>query len=115
MPGQPGSTTGLIWAKGWSWLSGGIESPFPRWEAKLQALDPEADYDLFSWDDRSTRRMTGEQLMMKGFDVTIGEKPGSALFTYKRVCVTSSLQGGGPEQSPEQIASGLRPLAMTLS
>jgi alpha-galactosidase len=61
------------------------KSPFPRWEAKLQALDPETDYDLFSWDDRSTQRVTGTQLMTKGFDVTIGEKPGSALFTYKRV------------------------------
>jgi alpha-galactosidase len=61
------------------------ESPFPRWEAKLQALDPEANYDLCSWDDRSTRRVSGKQLMTKGFDVTIGEKPGSALFTYQRV------------------------------
>ena len=29
--------------------------------------------------------MSGKQLMTEGFDVTIGEKPGSALFTYKRV------------------------------
>jgi alpha-galactosidase len=61
------------------------ESPFPRWEAKLQALDPGADYDLFSWDDRSTRRMTGKQLIVEGFAVSIDDKPGSALFTYKRV------------------------------
>ena len=61
------------------------ESPFPRWEARLQGLEPEADYDLFSWDDQGTRRMTGSQLMMEGFVVTIDGKPGSALFTYKRV------------------------------
>jgi alpha-galactosidase len=59
-------------------------SPFPRWEAGLQALDPDADYDLYSWDDRGTRRMTGRQLMAEGFTVTIDDKPGSALFTYKR-------------------------------
>jgi alpha-galactosidase len=61
------------------------ESPFPRWEAKLQGLEPEADYDLFSWDDRSTRRMTGKQLIVEGFAVSIDNKPGSALFTYKHV------------------------------
>jgi alpha-galactosidase len=61
------------------------ESPFPHWEAKLRALDPEGDYDLFSWDDRSTQRMAGRQLTAEGFGVTIADKPGSALFTYKRV------------------------------
>ena len=60
-------------------------SPFPRWEAKLQALDPKADYDLFSWDNGSTQRMAGRQLVAEGFAVTIADKPGSALFTYKRV------------------------------
>jgi hypothetical protein len=60
-------------------------SPFPHWEAKLQALDPGADYDLFSWDDGSTQRRTGRQLVTEGFTVTIADKPGSALFTYKRV------------------------------
>jgi len=57
------------------------ESPFPRWEAKLQALDPKADYDLYSWDDRSIQRTTGQQLVAEGFAVTIADKPGSALFT----------------------------------
>ena len=60
-------------------------SPFPCWEAKLQALDPEAEYELYSWDDHRTQRMTGEQLVAEGFTVTIDDKPGSALFTYKRV------------------------------
>jgi len=60
-------------------------SPFPCWEAKLQALDPEADYELLSWDDRSTQRVSGKQLVEDGFDVTITSGPGSALFTYKRV------------------------------
>ncbi|MCX6030502.1 MAG: alpha-galactosidase [Chloroflexi bacterium] len=61
------------------------ESPFSRWEAKLQGLDPESDYDLLSWDDQSTWRMTGKQFLEEGFAVTIAAKPGSALFTYQRV------------------------------
>jgi len=60
-------------------------SPFPEWEAKLQALDPEAEYELYSWDDRSIRRMSGKHLMAEGYAVTIADKPGSALFTYRRV------------------------------
>ena len=39
---------------------------------------------LFSWDNPSTRRVTGQQLMAEGFAVTIDDKPGSALFTYRR-------------------------------
>jgi len=61
------------------------ESPFSLWEAKLQGLDPESDYDLLSWDDQSTWRMTGKQLLEEGFVVIIVDKPGSALFTYQRV------------------------------
>ena len=51
-------------------------SPFAHWEAKLQALDPDADYDLFSWDGRGTQRMTGRQLLAEGFAVAIMDKPG---------------------------------------
>ena len=59
-------------------------SPFPHWEAKLQALEHGAAYELHSWDDSSTRRMSGQTLMKDGFAVVIGDKPGSALFTYRR-------------------------------
>ena len=38
-----------------------------------------------SWDDGHTWRSLGRALMTDGFDVTITDKPGSALFTYKRV------------------------------
>ncbi|MCB9153726.1 MAG: alpha-galactosidase [Caldilineae bacterium] len=61
------------------------ESPFPRWDAALKGLDPAASYELLSWDDRSVRRMAGEMLMVDGFSVLIEERPGSALFTYKRI------------------------------
>ncbi|MBX7237058.1 MAG: alpha-galactosidase [Caldilineales bacterium] len=60
------------------------ESPFPRWEARLKGLAPEASYQLVSLDDGSIRHMSGEALMYGGFIVTINEKPGSALFTYRR-------------------------------
>jgi len=60
------------------------ESPFPCWQAKLQALDPEAEYELYSWDDNSTRRVYGKALMTEGIGITIEEKPGSVLLVYKR-------------------------------
>jgi len=61
------------------------QSSFSRWEAKLEALDPDAAYDLYSWDDQCTRRISGSALRVDGFTVAIEEKPGTALFTYKRV------------------------------
>jgi alpha-galactosidase len=59
-------------------------SPFPCWQAKLQALDPDAEYELYSHDDHSTRSVSGRRLMEEGFPVSIDEKPGSVLFTYRR-------------------------------
>ncbi len=61
------------------------ECPFPYWQAKLKALDPEAKYELYSWDDHSTRRMSGKALMTEGLGIAIEEKPGSVLFVYKCV------------------------------
>ena len=66
--------------------------PFPRWEAKLQALDLGADYELHSWDDTrnggNTRRMSGKALTADGFALPIAKKPGAALFTYRRIDLT---------------------------
>ena len=59
-------------------------SPFPCWEARLQALEPGGTYDLYSWDNKTTWRMSGQQLMAGGLSVTIDEAPGSVLFTYSR-------------------------------
>ena len=61
------------------------ESPFPSAQLKLIALDPKADYDLYSWDDHSTQRASGRALMTDGLDLVIEEVPGSALVVYKRV------------------------------
>jgi alpha-galactosidase len=60
-------------------------APFSRWEAAAQGLDAGAEYELTSWDDQGTRRMSGRALMSGGLVVTIDEKPGSALFTYRRL------------------------------
>jgi alpha-galactosidase len=61
------------------------ESPFPQWEAKLQGLEPDANYELYSWDNKETRRISGSALMTEGFVVVIAERPGSALFRYQRM------------------------------
>jgi alpha-galactosidase len=59
--------------------------PFPNWQAQLKALDPEAEYELTSWDDRSIRRIYGKALMTEGIAITVEEKPGSVLLVYTRV------------------------------
>ncbi len=60
-------------------------SPFSRWEAAARALDADADYELTSWDGQAGRLLSGKALMDGGLVVTVDEKPGSALFTYRRL------------------------------
>jgi len=66
-------------------------SPFAEWQATLQGLVSEGTYLLTAWDtpaasdsDRSWQS-SGKELMTAGFPVAIGERPGAALFTYRRV------------------------------
>lgn len=61
------------------------QAPFSCWEATLQGVVSQGEYELYSWDDQSTLRMPGAALMDDGFAVTIRERPGSALYTYRRV------------------------------
>jgi alpha-galactosidase len=63
------------------------ESPFHYGQLKLKALDPEAEYDVSSRDDDSSRprRVSGRALMTEGLGITIEAKPGSVLLVYKRV------------------------------
>jgi alpha-galactosidase len=60
-------------------------APFATWEAQLEALEAAAEYEVTAWDEQRTWRASGRQLMSEGFAVTIREKPGAALFTYRRV------------------------------
>ena len=61
------------------------ESPFPRLETTLRGLDPEAQYEWRSLDTGAIARVSGRELLEKGIVIEIGDKPGSALFVYKRV------------------------------
>jgi len=50
----------------------------------LRELDPTATYEVRNQDTGEVMVATGEELMTRGFSVKIGERPGSALFFYRR-------------------------------
>jgi alpha-galactosidase len=52
---------------------------------RLSGLDPKARYEIRNLDSETPERASGKDLMDKGLTVTIGEKPGAAVLTYKRV------------------------------
>ncbi len=60
------------------------ESPFSAVQVKLKALDLEAEFHLYSWDDHRTWRMSGRTLMNDGLSIVIKEKSGAVLFVHKR-------------------------------
>ena len=60
------------------------ESPYEAARFKLGGLDPDARYTVTDLDTRSTTEATGRQLVERGLPVTIQERPGSALITYRR-------------------------------
>lgn len=60
-------------------------SPFPRLEAPLRGLEPGARYEWRSLDGGAVSERSGRELVEQGICVEIAEKPGSALFIYKRV------------------------------
>jgi alpha-galactosidase len=60
-------------------------SPFTRMDAMLRGLEPDVRYEVRSMDGAQATRRTGRQLMETGIPIEIVEKPGSALFIYKRL------------------------------
>ena len=54
-------------------------------QAALQGLEPEATYEVESLDGKATVEATGADLMAEGLKVEIDEKPGSAVFVYRKV------------------------------
>ena len=60
-------------------------SPFPRLEAKLHGLDPEARYQVRDEDTGAAEEHTGQQLTDRGLTVDIADQPGSALLWYRRL------------------------------
>ncbi|MCE5199024.1 MAG: alpha-galactosidase [Armatimonadota bacterium] len=62
------------------------QSPFSKLDAaKLQALEPDGIYEIRSFDSDQVKQYSGTDLMEKGFPIVINEKPGSAVFVYKKV------------------------------
>jgi len=57
--------------------------PYVSAQYKLRALTPEADYVVTNLDGSETRS-SGKELMEPGLLVTIPQKPGAALLTYKK-------------------------------
>ena len=51
----------------------------------LQGLDPAANYEVTDLDLGKPRQMSGRELMEKGLLVTIADRPGAALITYRKV------------------------------
>jgi alpha-galactosidase len=59
-------------------------SPFPSLEAPLYGLEPDARYEWRDMDGGETRQVSGHELLERGITVEIADRPGSALFVYKR-------------------------------
>ena len=61
------------------------QSPFPKMESPLRGLNPEARYEWRSLDSGTVTEVSGRDLLEKGVSIEIDDKPGSALFVYKRI------------------------------
>jgi alpha-galactosidase len=59
-------------------------SPFTSIDAPLRGLDPGAEYEISSKDTGTTIRLSGRELAEEGLPIEINEKPGSALFVYRK-------------------------------
>jgi alpha-galactosidase len=60
------------------------KSPFESARLKLRGLDPEAQYTLRDLDQPQETRMTGRGLMENGLLVSIRERPGAVIITYRQ-------------------------------
>ncbi|MBI2844878.1 MAG: alpha-galactosidase [Armatimonadetes bacterium] len=49
----------------------------------LRGLDPKASYSLTDVDTDVVRRMNGEELMIKGIEIRLTDKPAAAVITYR--------------------------------
>ncbi len=60
------------------------ESDYESARYRLLALDPEADYVVTAIDTGEQQSHSGRDLLDKGLLVTITDKPGTALLTYRK-------------------------------
>jgi hypothetical protein len=63
------------------------ESIYESARLPLRGLDPEAAYTVTDLDSQSSERLSGRELMEKGARVSIPERPGAAIVTYRNVNV----------------------------
>jgi alpha-galactosidase len=61
------------------------QCPFPVLEARLQGLDAGAWYQLQSLDTGAVTRISGRDLMDKGINIELPDRPDSALYLYRRL------------------------------
>ena len=60
------------------------DSSVESMHVKLRGLEPQATYVVEDLDVAGSARRTGRQLMDEGLTITIKDRPGSAIFTYKK-------------------------------
>lgn len=61
------------------------ECPAPTTTLRLRGLDPDAQYEVAQFDVEGTGTHPGRALMDEGLSVSLPERPGAAIFTYRRV------------------------------
>jgi alpha-galactosidase len=60
------------------------DSPFEAARFQLHGLDAKANYAVKDMDDAAEIAMSGAELMERGLPVTVKERPGAAVVTYRR-------------------------------
>ena len=66
------------------------DSPYLTAQFRLRGLDPAANYTVTNLDDPKPTKLTGRQLLDPGLLVTIPERPGVAIITYKASSTTGT-------------------------
>ena len=61
------------------------ESPDSLSSYRLHGLNPNSVYALTNLDVRGALKMTGHKLMEQGLSVSIPDRPGAAIITYKKL------------------------------
>jgi Glycosyl hydrolase family 36 C-terminal domain len=60
------------------------KSPLNSGEFELHGLQADATYEITNADEPGAQTLTGRELMQKGLKVSLRDKMGAAVITYKR-------------------------------
>ena len=82
--GSPGNSTAPTWAKEWCRSFADRKASDTSSLYKLQGLDSNSVYTLTNLDLRDAAEMTGSKLMEQGLSVSIPDRPGAVVITYKK-------------------------------